>query len=79
MKINQNSTQPKRRMNRPAILSFYRKRTLKGDNTRLSNETGYSESHICNVKAGRRMPTVELANAFYYISRRRDKQFDFNY
>jgi len=64
----------KRRMNRTAILSFYSKRTRKGDVQRLADETGYSESHISNVKAGRRRITNELANAMYYISRRRVRQ-----
>jgi len=43
----------KRRMNRTAILSFYSKRTRRGDIQRIAEETGYSESHISNVKAGR--------------------------
>jgi len=64
----------KRRMNRTAILSFYMKRTRKGDVQRLAEETGYSESHISNVKAGRRRITNEIANAMYYISRRRVRQ-----
>lgn len=64
----------KRRMNRTAILSFYRCRSLRGDGVRLSEVTGLSESHISNVKAGRRRISNELANAMYYISRRRVKQ-----
>jgi hypothetical protein len=64
----------KRRMNRTAILSFYKCRTLSGDNARLSYETGYSESHISNVKAGRRRINDTIANAMYYISRRRVRQ-----
>lgn len=64
----------KRRMNRTAILNFYKCRTLKGDNSRLADATGYSESHISNVKAGRRRVPTELANAMYYISRRRVRQ-----
>jgi hypothetical protein len=64
----------KKRMNKTAILAFYKKRVLRGDNSRLSDETGYSESHISNVKAGRRRITSELANAMYYLSRRRVSQ-----
>ena len=64
----------KRRMNRTAILSFYSKRTRRGDIQRIAEETGYSESHISNVKAGRRRINNEIANAMYYISRRRVKQ-----
>jgi hypothetical protein len=75
MKKNKKKTLSlKKRMNRTAILAFYKKRELRGDNSRLSYETGYSESHISNVKAGRRRITNELANAMYYISRRRVSQ-----
>ena len=74
MKKKKNQKSLKRRMNRTAILSFYKHRELRGDNARLSYETGYSESHISNVKAGRRSVPTELANAMYYISRRRVKQ-----
>jgi len=66
----------KRRMNRTAILSFYNHRSLRGDNARLSEETGYSESHISNVKAGRRRINDTIANAMYYISRRSAKQVE---
>lgn len=68
------TTSLKRRMNRTAILSFYKCRQLAGDNTRLSEATGYSESHISNVKAGRRRINNTIADAMYYISRRRVKQ-----
>lgn len=68
------SKQLKRRMNSTAILSFYTSRELKGDNTRLSKATGYSESHISNVKSGRRSINDKVANAMYSISRRRIKQ-----
>jgi hypothetical protein len=64
----------KRRMNKTAILAFYNKRTHQGDNTRIADATGYSESHISNVKAGRRSINNEIANAMYYISRRRVNQ-----
>jgi hypothetical protein len=75
MKNNKKKTVSlKKRMNKTAILAFYKKRELRGDNARLSDETGYSESHISNVKAGRRRITNELANAMYYISRRRVRQ-----
>ena len=66
----------KRRMNRTAILRFYNSRTHRGDGIRLSYETGYSESHISNVKAGRRRINDTIANAMYYISRRRAKQVE---
>ena len=76
MKNKKNQKSLKRRMNRTAILSFYKHRELNGDNARLSYETGYSESHISNVKACRRTVPTTLANAMYYISRRRVKQFE---
>ena len=66
----------KHRMNRTAILSFYKHRELSGDNARLSYETGYSESHISNVKAGRRRINDTIANAMYYVARRRAKQVE---
>lgn len=64
----------KKRMNRTAILRFYSYRTRRGDIQRLSEMTGYSESHISNVKAGRRRINDNIANAMYYISRRRVRQ-----
>lgn len=67
----------KRRMNRTAILRFYSMRTRRGDIQRLANETGYSESHISNVKAGRRRITNDIADAMYYLSRRRVRQGEF--
>jgi hypothetical protein len=74
MQKKQKQKSLKRRMNRTAILSFYSKRTRRGDIQRIAEETGYSESHISNVKAGRRRITNEIANAMYYISRRRVRQ-----
>jgi len=70
----QNQKSLKRRMNRTAILAFYKAHARRGDNQRISEETGYSESHISNVKAGRRRINNEIANAMYYVSRRRVKQ-----
>lgn len=69
----------KRRMNRTAILRFYLNRNRRGDGVRLSEETGYSESHISNVKAGRRRVTTQLANAMYYLSRRRQRNEEFSF
>lgn len=67
----------KRRMNRTAILRFYLMRTRRGDVQRLANETGYSESHISNVKNGRRRINNDIADAMYYLSRRRVRQGEF--
>lgn len=76
MKNKKTQKSLKRRMNKTAILSFYKPREISGDNARLSYETGYSESHISNVKAGRRSIPTTLANAMYSISRRRAKQVE---
>lgn len=61
----------KRKMNNNAVLSFFNARKRRGDINRISNETGYSVSHVSNVVAGRRSVNENLANAMYYISRRR--------
>lgn len=68
-----NARPAKRRMNNTAILMFYRARTRRGDNQRLSEKTGYSESHIVNVREGRRSINDTIANAMYYVSRQRLK------
>ena len=67
----------KRRMNRTAILRFYLMRTRRGDVKRLAEETGYSESHISNVKAGRRRINTRIADAMYYMSHNRVRQGEF--
>lgn len=74
MKKRKSKNLLKRRMNNPAILSFYSKRSMLGDGQRISEMTGYSESHISNVKAGRRRINSDIANAMYYLSRRRQRQ-----
>lgn len=69
----------KRRMNRTAILRFYLMRSRRGDNQRLADETGYSESHISNVKSGRRRINNTIADSMYYLSRRRTRQDEFTF
>jgi len=61
------------KLNRTAKQAFYSARQRKGDDARLSQTTGYSQSHICNVKAGRRNVPQNLANAMYNMSTRRMK------
>jgi ribosomal protein S21 len=77
IKVMENKTQNrkslKRRMNRTAILQFYKAREFYGDVERIAERTGYSKSHISNVIAGRRRITDEIANVMYYISYRRKK------
>ena len=52
-------------------LSFFRARQRQGDTHRISNNTGYSVSHVINVIAGRRNVPEIMANEMYNISRRR--------
>jgi hypothetical protein len=77
IKVMENKTQNrkslKRRMNRTAILQFYKARAFYGDVERIAERTGYSKSHISNVIAGRRRITDEMADVMYYISYRRKK------
>ena len=63
----------KRRMNRTAILSFYSKRTRRGDIQRIAEETGYSVSHVSNMINGVRKVTDVAANAMYMLTRRHQK------
>ena len=61
------------RLNRTAKQAFYVARSRKGDITRLSENTGYSVSHISNVLAGRRSVNNTIANSMYRMSYRRMK------
>jgi hypothetical protein len=63
----------RRKMNKTAKLSFYNARKRKGDTARIADNTGYSVSHVINVVAGRRSVPQDMANEFYNISRRRQK------
>ena len=60
-------------LNRTAKLSFFTHRQRTGDLTRLSEETGYSVSHLSNVTSLRRRVNNEIANAMYNLTRRRMK------
>jgi hypothetical protein len=59
------------RLNSTAKLAFYNARRRQGDVTRLSEDTGYSTSHITNVINGNRSVNPTIADAMYNISRRR--------
>jgi hypothetical protein len=61
------------KLNRTAKQAFYVARSRKGDVTRLSENTGYSVSHISNVLAGRRSVNNTIANSMYRMSYRRMK------
>ena len=61
------------KLNRTAKQAFYVARSRKGDVTRLSENTGYSVSHISNVLSGRRSVNNTIANAMYRMSYRRMK------
>ena len=60
-------------LNRTAKLSFFTHRQKVGDLTRLSEETGYSVSHLSNVTNGYRRVNDTIANAMYNLTRRRMK------
>ena len=60
-------------LNRTAKLSFFTHRQKTGDLTKLSNETGYSVSHLSNVTNGVRRVNNTIANALYTLTRRRTK------
>jgi hypothetical protein len=64
-------------LNRTAKLSFFTHRQRTGDLTRLSEETGYSVSHLSNITSLRRRVTDEIANAMYMLTRRRMKNTEF--
>jgi hypothetical protein len=64
-------------LNRTAKLSFFTHRQRTGDLTRLSEETGYSVSHLSNITSLRRKVTNEIANAMYMLTRRRIKNAEF--
>ncbi len=62
-----------RRLNRGAKVMFFKHRQRKGDQVRLAEVTGYSESHISNVLNYRRRIPQSLANAMYRMTYRRLK------
>jgi hypothetical protein len=64
-------------LNRTAKLSFFTHRQKTGDLTRLSEETGYSVSHLSNITSLRRKVTNEIANAMYMLTRRRAKNSEY--
>jgi hypothetical protein len=61
------------KLNRTAKQAFYVARSRRGDVTRLSENTGYSVSHISNILAGRRSVNDTIANSMYRMSYRRMK------
>jgi hypothetical protein len=64
-------------LNRTAKLSFFTHRQKTGDLTRLSEETGYSVSHLSNVTNGARRVNDTIANAMYNLTSRRAKKAEF--
>ena len=64
-------------LNRTAKLSFFTHRQKQGDLTRLSEETGYSVSHLSNVTNGARRVNTTIANAMYSLTRRRAKKAEY--
>ena len=64
-------------LNRTAKLSFFTHRQKTGDLTRLSEETGYSVSHLSNVTNGNRKVNNTIANAMYNLTSRRVKNAEY--
>jgi len=64
-------------LNRTAKLSFFTHRQKTGDLTRLSEETGYSVSHLSNVTNGARRVNDTIANAMYNLTSRRMKKAEY--
>ena len=64
-------------LNRTAKLSFFTHRQKTGDLTRLSEETGYSVSHLSNVTSGARRVNDTIANAMYNLTSRRMKKAEY--
>ena len=65
-----------RKLNRGAKVGFFKNRQRRGDQQRLAEVTGYSESHISNVLNYRRRIPQLLANAMYRMTYRRIKNED---
>ena len=66
----------RRKVNRGAKVGFFKNRQRRGDQQRLAEVTGYSESHISNVLNYRRRIPQLLANAMYRMTYRRIKNED---
>ena len=58
----------KTKLSPKAMLKFYLRRERQGDNSLLSFKTGYSESHISNVKHGRRNAPTLLTQVMYEVA-----------
>ena len=68
-----------RKLNRGAKVMFFKHRQRKGDQVRLADVTGYSESHISNVLNYRRRIPQLLVNVMYRMTYRRLKNEEFAY
>ena len=66
----------RRKLNRGAKVGFFKNRQRRGDQQRLAETTGYSESHISNVLNYRRRIPQLLVNAMYRMTYRRIKNED---
>lgn len=64
-------------LNRTAKLSFFTHRQRTGDVTRIADKTGYSVSHVSNMKNGARRINDTVANAMYNLTCRRQKNKQF--
>jgi hypothetical protein len=59
------------KMSNQEVLSFYRSRSRRGDNQLISSITGYSKTHISNIKNGNRTINDSVAKAMYKVSSKR--------
>lgn len=64
------------KMSNSQKMAYFTSRRQHGDVTTISENTGYSQSHICNVLAGRKTINKTMADGMYTISqgRKRNKK-----
>ena len=64
------------KMSNSQKMAYFTSRRQQGDLKIISENTGYSLSHISNVLAGRKTANKEIANGMYNISqgRKRNKK-----
>lgn len=61
------------RMSNAQKVAYFASRKQHGDVTTISENTGYSQSHISNVLAGRRTVNKTIADGMYSVSQGRKR------
>ena len=61
------------RMSNAQKVAYFASRKQYGDVTTISENTGYSPSHISNVLAGRRTANKTIADGMYNVSQGRKR------